>query len=481
MRPRTLLVLLVLVLGLGAFIWFYERDLPSSDERAEQAKKVLAVEKDEVQGVTIEAASGRVVLERVEGPKEEKEKKEEAGVEEVLGPPESEWRIVQPMAARADTFAVDGLLDALTTLEKTRTLDEVDRKALGLDNPRATVRLKTSEGEKVLRIGAAVPTGSSVIASLEGEDKAFVVSDSILSQLGREPGAWRDRQLFRASRDTISRITLTGPAGQVALAQKNDLFRVERPISDRADRDRVDDLYADLSGLTAEQFLDDPSRPPAELGLQPPQAVVEVAFKEGPPMRIELGSPASAEADPAAEVTEPGGPTLRYARIGAQVFETRTRLADAASRPPREWRARGLSGFEVHQVESVTVKDDKINLRLTRAGTDWKRGEETISYVPVSDFLFALTGAQSDQILSPAEARALGAGFAKPVLTVDLETKDAGKETVTLYPALAAGVPARVSGREPVLLLPRDKLQEIQSRLADVRNAKPLAAAENKP
>lgn len=472
MRPRTLLVLLVVVLGLGAFIWFYERDLPSSDERAEQARKVLPVEKDEVQGVTIEASSGRVVLERVEAPKkEEKEKKEETGVEEAPGPPESEWRIVQPMAARADTFAVDGLLDALTTLEKSRTLDEADRKALGLDNPRATVRLKTSEGEKVLRIGAAVPTGSSVIASLEGEDKAFVVSDSILSQFEREPGAWRDRQLFRASRDTLSRITLTGPAGQVALVQKDDQFRVERPISDRADRERVDDLYADLSGLTAEQFLDDPARPAADLGLQPPQTVVEVAFQEGPPMRIELGSPVSAEPDPAAE---PGSPTLRYARIGSQVFETRTRLADAASRPPREWRARGLSAFEVHQIEAVAVKDGKTGLRLTRAGTDWKRGEETISYVPVSDFLFALTGAQSDQILSPQEARALGAGFAQPVLTVDLDAKEAGKETVTLYPALAAGVPARVSGREPVLLLPRDKLQEIQSRLADVRNAKAL-------
>jgi hypothetical protein len=343
------------------------------------------------------------------------------------------------------------------------------------------VRLKTAEGEKVLRIGAAVPTGSSVIASLEGGDEAFVVGDSILSQLEREPGEWRDRQLFRASRDTISRITLTGPAGQVALAQKNDLFRIERPISDRADRERVDDLYADLSGLTAEQFLDDPARPATELGLQPPQAVVEVAFQEGPPVRIELGSPVSAEPDPAAEATEPGGPTLRYARIGSQVFETRTRLADAASRPPREWRARGLSAFEVHQIESVIVKDGKTSLRLTRAGTDWKRGEETISYVPVSDFLFALTGAQSDQILSPQEARALGAGFAQPALTVDLDAKDAGKETVTLYPALAAGVPARVSGREPVLLLPRDKLQEIQSRLADVRNAKPLPADENKP
>ena len=41
MRPRTLLVLLALVVGIGAFVYFYERELPSSDERAERAKRVL--------------------------------------------------------------------------------------------------------------------------------------------------------------------------------------------------------------------------------------------------------------------------------------------------------------------------------------------------------------------------------------------------------------------------------------------------------
>ena len=51
MKPRTLLVMLVLVLGLGAFVWFYERKLPSSEEREENAKKVLTVEKDDIRAV----------------------------------------------------------------------------------------------------------------------------------------------------------------------------------------------------------------------------------------------------------------------------------------------------------------------------------------------------------------------------------------------------------------------------------------------
>jgi hypothetical protein len=483
MKPRTLLILLTVVVALGAFIWFYERKLPSSEERTENAKKVVAIKKEDVQAVTLETSTGKVTLERTASPTGEKKEKEAEGDADAQGQPAGDWKLVQPMAARADAFAVDGLLDALTGLQKSRTLEKVDRAATGLDKPRATIHLKTADGETVLRLGAEVPTGGELIAGVDGQDSASVVSDSILTQVQRDPGSWRDKQLFRASRDAISRITLTPAAGTatapispVVLAQKDGVFRLERPFADRADRDKSDDLYADLSGLTAEKFIDDP-RSPADLGLQPPRAVVDVAFAKGEPLRIEIGGPVP-EAAPA--VPSPGQPpepppqAMVYARIGTQLFETRTRLAQTALLPPADWRARGLSAFEVFQVESATVQDAAMSLRLTRAGTDWKRGTETISYVPVSDFLFAVTGAKADRLLTAAESQALGADLGKPALTLDLETKDAGKETLTLYPAVAAGTPARVNGRDVVLLLPGDKLQEIQGKWAEVKKARPL-------
>jgi hypothetical protein len=483
MKPRTLLILLTVVVALGAFIWFYERKLPSSEEQTENAKKVVAIKKEDIQAVTLETSTGKVSFERTVSPagekdEKEKSKKEEVGDNDAQGQPAGEWKLVQPMAARADAFAVEGLLDALTGLQKSRTLEKVDRAATGLDKPRATIRLKTVDGETVLRLGAEVPTGGELIAGVDGRDSAAVVSDSILTQVQRDPGSWRDKQLFRASRDAISRITLTAPGisgGPIVLAQKDGVFRLERPFADRADRNKSDDLYADLSGLTAEKFIDDP-RPPADLGLQPPRAVVDVAFAKGEPLRIEIGGPV-AEATPAPPPGQPAEPppqAMVYARIGTQLFETRTRLAETALLPPAGWRARGLSAFEVYQVETATVQDAAMSLRLTRAGTDWKRGTETISYVPVSDFLFAVTGAKADRLLTAAESLALGAELAKPALTLDLETKDAGKETLTLYPAVAAGTPARVNGRDVVLLLPGDKLQEIQGKWAEVKKAKPV-------
>jgi hypothetical protein len=463
MKPRTLLILLVLVLGLGAFIWLYERKLPSSEERETLGKKVFALEKGDVTAVAIDAPKGSVRLERAPAPKPAQDKKDKK--EETAEPPAADWRLTKPLAARADAFAVDRLLDAVTSLAKTNTLDEVDPKAVGLDKPRATVRLTTKDGEKVLRIGAEVPPGGSTIAAIDGRKGAYVVSDAVLSEVDKAPGEWRDHQVFRGNREAVQRITLTGGAeGPVVLARRRGGFWMERPVADRADRDLVDGLLSDLTGLTADRFLDGPQNL-AALGLNPPKGAVDVVFSDGtPPARVELGT---AVTGPAAPEGQPAG-ELAYGRLGDTVFQVRTRLGESVRRAPADWRALQLSVFEVHDVDSATVRDAGGALPLTRSGTDWKRGDSQISYLPVSDLLFSVTGARAQRVLTPAEA----AGLARPLLTFELHGKELGDETLTLYPAIKDGVPARVSGRDVALLLPADTLQQIQAKLKGVREAK---------
>jgi len=462
MKPRTLLILLVLVLGLGAFIWLYERKLPSSEDRETLGKKVFALEKGDVTAVAIDAPKGAVRLERAPAPKPVQDKKDK---KEETAEPAADWRLTRPLAARADAFAVDRLLDAVTSLSKTRTLDDVDPKAVGLDKPRATVRLTTKDGEKVLRIGAEVPPGGSTIAGVEGRKGAYVVSDAVLSEVDKAPGEWRDHQVFRGNREAVQRITLTGGSeGPVVLARRRGGFWMERPVADRADRDLVDGLLSDLTGLTADRFLDGP-RNLAVLGLNPPKGAVDVVFSDGtPPARVELGSsvtgPAAPEGQPAGE--------LAYGKVGDTVFQVRTRLGESVRRAPIDWRALQLSLFEVHDVDSATVRDAGGVLSLTRSGTDWKRGDTLISYLPVSDLLFAVTGARAQRVLTPAEA----AGLTKPLLTFELHGKELGEETLTVYPPVKDGVPARVSGRDVALLLPADTLQQIQTKLKGVREAK---------
>jgi hypothetical protein len=483
MRPRTLLILALAVLGLGAFIWLYERKLPGSEKRAALERRVLPdFNQEEVTAIEIEAAQGTVRLEREPAPEKPKDEAEKDDDEEKADAEEpAVWRIVRPLAARADSYAVDKLLTTVANLEKSRTLESPDPKEMGLDRPRSTIRLVTGKRTQVLRLGAQVPTEPSLIAQLEGESEAWVVSDSILSEVDRKPGDWRDHTMVHGDRDAVEQIRLTGAAGPVDLAARENGYWIEGPIRDRADRDLVSALLSDLFGLTAETFLDDPAASPESLGLTPPTQTVTVDLGgEASPIHVVLGNPREPVV-PDAESLE-GSPLparLVSARVGDAVFETRTRLAEAVNRPAADWRDLRWSGLEVHQIESATVKDQAGILKLTRAETDWKRGAVTISYLPVSDLLFSLTGARASRLLTSAEAEGLGAKLDRPVLTVTLSTKEAGSETLTLYAGISEGLPAKASGREVVFLLGKELAEELEGNLRKVREAKPAEDAED--
>ncbi|HSG39012.1 MAG TPA: hypothetical protein VLE27_05195, partial [Thermoanaerobaculia bacterium] len=188
------------------------------------------------------------------------------------------------------------------------------------------------------------------------------------------------------------------------------------------------------------------------------------------PVRVALGAPVAAPTGEAAG-------ELSYARVGETLFEARTRLGESVQRSPDEWRAPQLSAFEVHDVEAFTVQDGKVAMDLSRAGTDWKRGGTTISYLPVSDLLFAVLSARADRVLSPQEAQSMGVRASNPILTFQLRTQGQGTETLTLYPAVPEGIPARASGRQSVLLLPTSTLGDVQKKIKDVREAKKVEAS----
>lgn len=486
MKPRTLLILLLVVAGLGSFIAFYERKMPSSEERAAQAKKIFAFGPGDVRALAIEREGAPLSFERVEKPKEAADpaaqSSDETSDEAPVTPaPESitaadwSWQIVQPIKARADAASVGRLIDSLAGLERSSTLEDVDPKAAGLDRPEAKIRLKTADGETVLEIGAKVPVGGERIVRIAGKSEAYAVPDAFWNDLLREPGAWRDKQIFAGDRESIERITIRpsvssdAPAGSdVVLARRSDGFWLERPIADRADRDLVEALLSDLTGLAADRFVESPAVP-AEMGLEPPKGSIEVASKgQAQAFHLDLGGIVGAAADGEAPAT--------YARAGGQLFTTKSRVAEALMRGGQDWRSHAVSSIEVYQVDSLHVEDAGGAFDVKRAGSDWQRGKDTISYTPVSDLLYALSELRAEKLLDIALA-----ATGKPALTVTLAGAEGRKETIRFYAAEGGAAIAQAEGRPASLDLAPGKLAEIQAKVADVRKEKPAPKAAAKP
>lgn len=451
MQPRNLLVMSVVVLALGAFIFFYEKDLPSTDDRAKLEKKVVAVESDEVEAVEI-AWQGRTLRLEREAPADG-----EDGETATAG---AGWRIVTPLAARADTTAVDSLLTSLTGLEKERRLEGVEDADVGLDEPEVEVTLVTDGGDQVLRVGAEVPASSDRIVAFGGA--VYQVGGSFVDSLTKEPGEWRDKKVFTAARADVERLTLTAGEQKVLLAKRGEDFWIESPITDRADEDHVNDLMSQVTGLRVREFVDESSLDLAAFGLDPPQGVLEVVLEgQEEPFLFELGQP-----------SEDGD--VVHGRAAGQLFEIETELGESFARSPAEWRSRAWTALEVFKIESARLQDAAGTLEVTRDGADWKRGDERIDYSTASDLFYAVTDAGADEVVERAVAESRGHRFDEPSLSIDLVTKE-GEEKLSLY-ALVGGLAAATSdGRDTVLLLPASAVTEIRDKVEAVRTAKALA------
>ena len=472
MQPKSLLALSLAVIALGAFIFFYEKELPSTDERNEQAKKVLRLAAETIDSIQLEWDGHEVRLER-QPPAEAEEDEEPGEVKSLTTFSSNSWHITSPFAARADANAVDSLVRSLVGLEANRTLEEdFARGELGLDEPRARVTLVSEDGQSVLEIGAEVPASSDMIVAVAGRDSAYKVAGTVFDDLTKEPGEWRDKKLFTHSRGEIDGVTLTGETGEsIRLGLRGEDLWIESPLTDRADEERVNALISQLTGLRAEAFIDEPLLTPEALGLEPARGLVEVRLAGSEqPFRFELGLPTDA--------TEEGASF--YGRVERQMVELETQLVDSLALSAAEWRSTSWASMQVFKVETARLEDAEGVLEVSRDGADWKRGEDRIAYSVVSDLLYPITEAKGEQVLEREQVAALGHDLTTPVLELLLTTKD-GEEELALYDTRDGLAAATTGSREAVLLIAQDKVDEILTKLSELRTAEAMPEVPEEP
>ena len=453
MRPKTLLTLTATAALLGAFIFFFEKDMDSTDERKEAAKKVLRLETDEIVAATLRWEDETVRLVR-ETPTEPDESSEDAK-------PARQWRLEEPFQSRADGEAVESLLNQITALEKGRTLEDLSPADAGLDPPRAVLTLKRPEDRQTkIEIGAEVPASSQMLVRLDGQGPIFQVGKSLYEAVTKKPGDWRDRSLFHAERSDIRRLRYTAGETPILLAEQDGSFVLEEPLNDRADTASVDSLLASLTRLEASAFVDDPLLSPDKLGLDPARAVLDVDLDGGQSFRLEFGD------------RTPGGQL--YARADQQLVEIAPDLASSLERPAEAWRSKSWTSLQVFAIDRFEViEDGEDPLTVERAEADWLRGEERIPYAAASDFLYALTEAQAEEILERPDALAAGHPLESPRFTIRLGGEET-EEVLKLFPTIEDHAAATVDGRAVVLRLSGETAAGLESKLRALRDAEPL-------
>ena len=325
---RSFLILVVLALGLGAYIYFVEmkRDPAASDETKKD--KVFAIESGKIEEVEVRAASGEVTTVRKNG---------------------DTWQITSPQTLEADTAEVGGVVSSMESVEVQRVIDEnpASAKSFGLDPPRLSVAVRVA-GESALRrlqIGNRTPTGGDLYARVEGQPRVFLISSFLEDSLNKTTFNLREKSVLKFAREAVDTLTVETGAKPVTLARKGNQWRLTAPLEAKADFTTVDGIVGRVFQARMKSIAAaDGTAELKKYGLDKPQATVTVGAGS---TRAALAIGSKAEGDD----------TAVYARDLSRpiVFTIEAALLDDLKKPADDLRAKDIFEFRSFSATGIDL------------------------------------------------------------------------------------------------------------------------------
>ena len=239
MRFRSTLIVALVALGLGAFLYFYEiKGEKKREEAREKAKKLFLFEEDEVQKITlVRDDTTRIVVERGE---------------------DGLWHIAEPIKTDADQDAIGRLLDTMRDATRERVVADSasDLGKFGLEHPKVKVAIALEDTTTdTLCVGDFSPTGSYVFARWAGRPQVFLSKRYVRTRLDQGVFDLRERRVLPFEREEAKKLTLKYDGKQFVLVGAGEEWEIEEPVKLRADESTVRSLLSRLRTERARKFV----------------------------------------------------------------------------------------------------------------------------------------------------------------------------------------------------------------------------------
>jgi len=412
-----ILVLLVLLAGLGVYL--YEWELPRA-AREGKKEKLVGLDKDAVTGVVLTYPDRELEL-----------RKDDKG-----------WRLVRPADAPADEAAVKGVVSTLADAEVQKTLDQLPPNLadFGLDKPTVTIKLALKDGSQPppIVVGKNTAIGGKVYVRKDDEPKLYLTTSSLGFGLNKQAKDLRDKTLLSYNDDDVSRVEIRAENGDtVALVRKDKEAWTVDPGDHPGDPTEVRSYLSSLRSTRAVDFPDDHPDDLGKYGLGQPRLTVTVSLGKdgGAAQALLLGAEATLGSQKQVYAKRADQPVV-YA-LGDWTFRT-------LAKPPSQFRDKTVLGFDPARVGKLAyVRKDggavalaRVEGKWTVEGTEGKKPNDSAIATLLAD-LRDLRGAD----IAAEPAKDLGAwGLDHPDLRITLTDKE-GQPIGTVLTAKHEGKP----------------------------------------
>ena len=394
---RSLLVLIVVAAGLGAYLYFVDTKREPGDAPEKKAK-VFSVEADKIDELTIKSESGETTTLKKNG---------------------KDWQVVSPAengASAVDQTEVSGITTNLATLEEQRVIEEKagDLKEFGLAQPRIEVAFKAGAAGQKLQIGSKTPTGGDVYAKIDGQPKVFLISSFLESTFNRKPFDLRDKSVLKVDADKVDSLEVTTKDGTLRFGKSNAEWHIVSPAESRADPVTIGSLVSRIGSLQMKSMA--PGTDLKTYGLDSPAATVRVGSGSSQATLL-VGKTAEEGTVYAKDASRPG------------VFTIESSIVDEFKKGAAEYKQKDLFDSRAFNTVRIDITRGAETHTFEKAGDKWKQlapAAKDADNAKVEALLSAATGARATAFVDKAPA-------GTPDLVVAVKF-DAGKtESVSFY------------------------------------------------
>jgi hypothetical protein len=439
MRKSTLL-LVVLALGLGGFVYYYEfKRTPPPKKAEDESKPAFSFHAEDVKSLEFARSGQTISIEKRDG----------------------KWLITQPVETRADASVIEGIATELARARISRTLPaSPDRlAAYGLTSPEVTLDLRLQNGAKhQVKLGSKDYTGVSVYGIVDGNKDVALLPAALLSEIDKPLDDLRDRSVLDVTSDDVAAFTLKGPSGEIAAVRRDSGWKLEKPRAVAADTSQIESLLAQVTAAKMAGVESEDAAHLSKYGLENPSLSFEARTKTGEVRKLIFGKKAGSD---------------YFARDTSRpmVFRASENLHKKLDVKFFDLRDKSLVQFEGGDVTRVEVRNgNQTIVAVQKSANEWvleQPGDNKGKAVQSWKLLDPLLEARAEEIYDQPPP-SIASRFSKPAVEVTLTFKS-GKSTKISVSSESGGFAyARTSDSAAVYKLGKKAFDDLNFKVSDL-------------
>jgi len=348
MNWRTTLVLAAIVLGVLAYLKFFEVKQPSTGEAKRQAQNVVNFDRNKISSIVIQNGDEKIEMQR-------------------RG---NRWRLEAPIKDQADSSLIESLLSDLENWQKDGTISakeiETDQSKLneyGVNRPKLRLKLIGQDRPPAILFGKDAALEGKMYVRFENSKETFLAGQSVKKDIDKKSEEFRDRKLTGLITAQVTRVTLKTPAGEMELQKKGDHWDIVKPLRARGDDQKIADLIAQITTARIQQFVADDHGDLHGYGLAEPRGTLTLYTQDDKQGQLlQIGGVPEKEKD------------QRYVRFAPRgfVYTVPKKIEEILSTKPDDLRDRQLVRVDTNILDRITIAPaDKTKILLARKGENW--------------------------------------------------------------------------------------------------------------